>query len=184
MLAALLLASALSGAYRVNPAQAEAGFELKATLHTVHGHTTRVTGEVKAADGPDGSLALSGAIEVNAAALETGNSSRDQTMHEKTLAVEQYPVLRFAPERFVPSGPPDASGAISGTIAGTLTIRAVSKPATLKARLTPQAPRLLVEGTFDVPWPEFGAPDPSFAFVRVEKVAHARFRAELVPIAP
>jgi hypothetical protein len=35
-----------------------------------------------------------------------------------------------------------------------------------------------------VPWAEFGVPDPSFAIVRIEKVAHAHFSAEFVRVSP
>src|SRR6185503_4105432 len=70
----LLLAVALETVYRVNPAKADAGFDLKATLHTVHGHTNQVKGEVRVQDGPGGVLTLSGKIEVVAATLDTDNS--------------------------------------------------------------------------------------------------------------
>ena len=96
-------------------------------------------------------------------------------MRNESLAVEQYPVLSLAPERYDPK---------TGTLTGALTIRGVTKPATIAAQLTHQGDRILVTGTFDVAWPDFGVPDPSFAIVRVEKVAHARFSAEFVRVSP
>jgi len=36
----------------------------------------------------------------------------------------------------------------------------------------------------DVPWLDFGVPDPSFAIVSVAKIAHAHFSAELVRVSP
>jgi len=172
---ALLLAVALETVYRVNPAKAEAGFDLKATLHTVHGSTNQVKGEVRAREEAEGVLALSGKIEVVAATLDTGNSSRDKKMRGESLAVEQYPVLSLAPERFDPK---------TGTLTGALTIRGVTKPTTIAAKLETKGDRILVTGTFDVPWLDFGVPDPSFAIVSVAKIAHAHFSAELVRVSP
>ena len=166
-------APAAERVYRVNPAKAETAFDLKATLHTVHGRTNQVKGEVRVHDEADGTLAMSGRIEIAAATLDTGNSSRDKTMRAESLAVEQYPVITLAPERFDPK---------TGTLTGTLTIRGVTKPTTIAMTLDRQADRVTVTGTFDVPWLDFGVPDPSFAIVRVEKVAHARFSAEFVRV--
>jgi polyisoprenoid-binding protein YceI len=171
----LLLAVALETVYRVNPAKADAGFDLKATLHTVHGQTNQVKGEVRVREEADGVLSLSGTIEIVAATLDTGNSSRDKTMRNDSLAVEQYPVISLQPARYDPK---------SGTLTGALTIRGVTKPTTIAAKLTPQGDRILATGTFDVPWLDFGVPDPSFAIVRVEKIAHAHFSAEFVRVSP
>jgi len=48
--------------------------------------------------------------------------------------------------------------------------------------LTPRGERIEAAGEFDVAWADFGIPDPSFFVVRIEKVAHARFRATFVPV--
>jgi polyisoprenoid-binding protein YceI len=170
----LLLAAAL--VYRINPAKAEAGFDLKATMHTVHGKTTRVTGEVTVDEAPDGAMALSGRIEVGAASLDTGNSSRDKTMHGESLDVVKYPLIVLVPQQYDPK---------TGTLTGALTIRDVTRPVSIAAKLDrPAADRIVVTGTFEVPWLEFGVPDPSFAIVRVEKTASAHFSAEFARVSP
>jgi len=63
LLVAALVAQA--AAYRIDPASAEAGFDLKATAHTVHGTTTAVSGEVQVIPeaAADGSVA-SGTFDV------------------------------------------------------------------------------------------------------------------------
>ena len=169
-------------AYRINPAASEAGFDLKATMHTVHGSTKNVTGEVRVEPEETGVLKLSGRIEIASASLETGNAKRDATMHSKSLLVGSFPTLVFEPERFEPSGPPGPDGSTPGTLTGRLTIRGRTKAQTASATLSPQGDRILAGGTFDVRWAEFGVPDPSFFVVRIEAVAHARFRAEFVPV--
>jgi polyisoprenoid-binding protein YceI len=184
MVSALVLTALVTQAttYRIDTAASEAGFDLKATAHTVHGSTTSVAGEVRVE--PDGALALklSGKITIGAAALATGNDKRDATMRSTSLLVASFPTIDFEPERFTASGPAAPSGAITGALVGRLTIRGQTRAQTMSATLTPHGARIVASGTFDVAWIDFGVPDPSFFVVRVEKVAHARFSAAFVPV--
>jgi polyisoprenoid-binding protein YceI len=181
--APILLAALVAQAatLRIDPAACQAGFDLKATAHTVHGTTTSVSGEVRVEPQDSGALQLSGKIAVGAAALETGNVKRDATMHSESLLVETYPTIDFEPERFTPSGPPNPDGSVVGVLSGRLTIRGRSKAQEITTTLAPKGERIVASGAFDVTWAEFGIPDPSFFIVRIEKSAHAHFRAEFVP---
>ena len=183
MLAALVLAAVVAhpAVYRIDPAAAEAGFTLEATMHTVHGVTTHVLGEVRVEPESGGALKLNGRIEIGAATLATGNSRRDATMHDKSLLVASFPTIVFTAERFDPAGPEGAGGVSEGALTGRITIRGRTKPQSMKATLSPRGDRIVASGTFDVAWAEFGIPDPSFFVVTIEAVAHAHFRAEFVP---
>ncbi len=183
MVATLVLAAVIAqaGGYRIDPAASEAGFDLKATMHTVHGATRRLSGDVYV-EPDDAGLTMRGRIEIDAASLDTGNERRDATMRAKSLMVATHPFLAFEPERFTPIASSGTGEAIPGTLHGRLTIRGVTKPLTLSVTLTPHGDRIGAAGTFDVAWAEFGIPDPSFFVVRIEPVAHARFRAEFVPL--
>ena len=107
MLVPLLLAAIVAQptVFRLDPAGAEAGFDLAATMHTVHGTTTKLSGEVRVVPEDDGSLALSGRIEVDAASLDTGNKKRDATLRGETLEVATYLAIVLTPERFTPAAP-------------------------------------------------------------------------------
>lgn len=183
MIAALLAAALVAqpAAYRIDPAASEAGFDLKATMHIVHGSTKNVEGAVRVEPEASGALKFSGAIEIGAASIATGNDKRDATLHAKTLQTDSFPTLRFEPERFSPSAPAGGDGSIAGSLTGRLTLRGKTKALSIAATLTPKGERILAQGTFDVAWAEFGVPDPSFFVVRIADVAHARFRAEFVP---
>jgi polyisoprenoid-binding protein YceI len=102
-------------------------------------------------------------------------------MRSKSLLVDSFPTLVFEPERFTPSGPTSPDGSALGTLTGRLTLRGQTRSQTVTAALAPRGERIVASGTFDVRWAEFGVPDPSFFLVRIEAVAHARFRAEFVP---
>ena len=184
MVTALLVAALVTQAttFRVDPAASEAGFDLKATGHTVHGKTTAVAGEVAVTPGPADALELSGKISIDAGALETGNRKRDATMHGKSLLTSSFPTIDFEPRHFEPKGAAAADGTIAGTLTGTITIRGQARAQSMAAELTPGGGRIVAKGTFDVTWAEFGIPDPSFFVVRIEKAAHAHFRATFVPV--
>jgi len=184
MLATLVLTALVAQAtqFRIDPAGAEAGFDLKATMHTVHGTTGKVSGEIRAVPEADGGLTLSGKIEIGTASLQTGNDKRDATMHDKSLLTASFPTIDFVPERFTPQGPAGAGGSVAGLLAGRITIRGQTKPQTIAATLTPHGERIEASGTFDVRWAEFGVPDPSFFVVRIESAAHAHFRATFSPV--
>ena len=184
MVEALLLSALVAQAatYRIDPVSCEAGFDLKATAHTVHGTTTSVAGEVRVEPEDAGALRFSGTISIGAASLATGNDKRDATMHSKSFLVDTYPKIEFKPAGFTPSGSPAADGSVSGALTGLLTIRGQTKARTITATLTPHGDHIVASGTFEVTWAEFGIPDPSFFIVRIEKVAHAHFRAEFVPV--
>jgi polyisoprenoid-binding protein YceI len=184
MIATLVLAAVVAGpgAYAVDPGRSEAGFDLKATMHTVHGITRDVRGEVRVAIESDGALGLQGKITVNAASLDTDNGRRDAKMHGTSLDVATFPFLVFEPERFTPAGEPAADAPMKGHLTGKLTIRGTTRPVTIDATLAPATGHAIdVEGRFDVTWADFGVPDPSFAFVTIAKVVNARFKATFVP---
>jgi len=184
MIATFLLSALIAqpSVYRINPAACEAGFDLKATMHTVHGSTESVAGEVRVEPDEAGVLKLSGRIEIGAASIETGNEKRDATLRGKSLLVSSFPTIVFEPERFTPSGPATPDGSIPGALLGRLTLRGQTRVQSMAATLAPRGDRIVAVGTFDVAWAEFGVPDPSFFVVRIESKAHARFRAEFVPV--
>jgi polyisoprenoid-binding protein YceI len=182
--AATLIAAALVAAptdYKIEPGSAEAGFDLKATMHTVHGVTSKVSGHVHAEPQHDGTLALTGRIEIDTATLVTGNSRRDATMHDKTLSVASFPAIVFEPERFTPSADAGPTGGVAGQLSGRITIRGTVKPQTMDATFTPRGRSIMVSGRFNVAWADFGIPDPSFAFIRIEPVVHAHFGVAFDP---
>jgi polyisoprenoid-binding protein YceI len=167
--------------YRVDPKTARAGFDLRATLHTVHGTTGDVSGSVKAVRADGHGFDLEGSIRIQAASLDTGNVRRDRKMREESLRVSTHPEIVFQPSRLVPdpsASPPAGHSAF--VLEGSLTVRGVAKPVKLKVEAFADGNRLVVEGGTDLAWADFGVPDPSFAFVRIAKQLHASFHVELV----
>ena len=106
--------------------------------------------------------AASGRIAIDAARAETGNGSRDKTMHEQGAGGrDSIPLFVFVPERF--EGELPAAGAASSEVklVGTLSIHGSEHPLTLPARVESDGDHLTATTTFEVPYVEWGMHDPS-----------------------
>lgn len=161
---------------RVDPAASRAGFELGATMHTVHGESRALSGDVKGTFEPDGSVRLEGRVLLAAASLDTGNSRRDRKMHEESFAVAGFPNIVFEPASLDPP-----AGTSRQVLHGKLTIRDVTKPVTVDVFVSRTADRFTVTGGMDVALEDYGIPDPSVLLLRVAKSAKATFEIVFVP---
>jgi polyisoprenoid-binding protein YceI len=167
--------------YRIERSSARVGFDLPATMHTVHGTTADVTGEITLVEASADGFVLSGRIDVRAGSLDTGNERRDRKMHDESLAVAAHPNLSFRPKK-LSAGKRDPAGSARTLydLTGTLEIRGASKSVVIPVAVETKAGRVHVEGRLDVTWSDFGVPDPSVFLLRVDPIARAFFQIELV----
>jgi polyisoprenoid-binding protein YceI len=197
--AALCLAAALShpaslgaavpepgAAFAIDGTTASVGFDLPATLHTVHGRGRAVSGWVAVGErGPERELALDGAVHIDAASLDTGNRKRDRKMHAESLAVGAHPRIEFAPRSLGPAldrCPPDtAADASCWPLGGELTIRGVTRAITFPVAVRAVGERLVVDGKVELRWADFGVPDPSVLLLKVKPRVQVAVHVELVP---
>ncbi len=148
----------------LDPEATHVTWTLDAGLHMVHGTAKLTEGSIVF---DDAAGKASGRVVVDARSLESGNGSRDKTMHTDVLESAKYPEIVLVPETLQGKVPADGEADI--TLGGTLEIHgghhAVSLPAHLK--VTGEG----VQGTarLDVPYVEWGMKDPSFFVLRVKK---------------
>jgi polyisoprenoid-binding protein YceI len=169
--------------YRIDPAAARAGFDLGATMHTVHGVTRKVEGEVRLLASRQDGFALEGKVAIDAASLDTQNARRDRKMREESLAVREHPSIVFVPE-MLDLGKPDPASSGGRTfheLSGALTIRGVTKKVAIPVTVTTGGSRVRVDGRVTVALADYGVPDPSAFLLRVEKSAVVSFHIELLP---
>jgi len=169
--------------YRVDPDHSTAGFTLDSTWHLVHGSGARLEGELRISGQEARTLRLDGEVRAPASQLVTGNDRRDRKMHQETLAVEEHPYIRFHPSGIVgeqPEGLQDDGREHGLVVAGRLEVRGAARPVEVPVTVRFTPGRVLVDGTIEIPFLEFGVPDPSFFLARVEKVVHAVFHLEAV----
>lgn len=150
---------------RLDPAATEVTFAVGATGHDVHGHLALQGGEIHF-DPATG--AASGEIRVDAASAETGNGSRDRTLHEEVFEAESFPLFVFRAERVTGELAPEGESEME--LHGQLDVHGSVHPMTLPATVTRDRDRLTAHTSFPVPYVEWGMKKPGFLFLKVAPV--------------
>lgn len=176
--------------YRIEPDASELRWELPATLHTVEGRAPRLEGSIELRRGATSRSEPNVEpwqgrvrIAVAAAAMTTGNSSRDRKMREVTLDTPRYPEIVFESRhieadlsRFRPGEH------LTVEVAGDLTIHGRSAPLRLPVDVFVETDHVILTGAFSVGWKQFGLPDPSFGIITVREPVRVSFRLRAVPV--
>jgi polyisoprenoid-binding protein YceI len=177
LLTVLTSGSALAAEIRVRipPESADITFELKATMHTVHGTAALERAEF-VIDTSTGSV--SGEAVVSAASADTGNKKRDKKMHSTVLHSDSHPKIAFRAHRF--EGTIDAAGTSEISLVGVMEILGVEHPLTVPVEVN------TTEGTarasFTVPYVDWGLDDPSTFVLRVGKVVPVTIAAPITVV--
>jgi len=168
--------------YRIDPSGSELTWELPATLHTVHGRAPQISGRLDAIPGAGGDWKVQSRIAVAAAAMETGNESRDKKMREKTLETDKYPEIVFEARRVVGDLSKLRKGE-RGTVevTGDLTVHGKSVSLQLPVDVQLLDDRAVLSGSFPLAWKQFGLSDPSFGIITVRQPMRIAFRLNAVP---
>jgi len=157
----------------LDPAASKVSFTLPATGHNVEGTFALTSGRITF-DPQTG--AASGEIAIDLKSAQTGNKSRDKTMHKDVLETAAYPVAVFRAEKIrgtvAPSGPSQV------TLDGVLNFHGADHKLSLPAKVDVQGGRLKAETRFPIPFVEWGLKDPSVMFLRVEKTVEVHVSAE------
>lgn len=164
--AAVLPLSAFAAEHVVtlDPAKTHVDFTLDATGHDVEGILALREGSLRF-DPETG--AASGSLVVDLAAADTGNKSRDKTMHKDVLESEKFPLATFRPSKVVGTVAPEGRSEVE--IEGTMSLHGEDHPMTLKAAVTIEGSSVRAEVRFPVPYVEWGLHDPSWFVLRVAK---------------
>ena len=172
LLRSLLLLFALSFAHALfaqdkltfDPAHSEVHFTLGDVLHTVHGTFTLQKGEI--AFSPS-TCKASGSIIVDAASGQSGNSTRDHRMTDDELKASTYKTVTFAPTQF--TGTFNPSGDSSLTVHGLFTLLGTVHEIDVSMKIHVSGNQLQANGSFSVPYVQWGMKDPSTLMLRVNK---------------
>jgi polyisoprenoid-binding protein YceI len=177
---ALLLASAAPrlGAAAERSVVVDAGastitFTLDTTFHEVHG-TMPMAGGTLRFDPATG--AGSGSVRADVHGARTGNDRRDKTMHAEVLESERYPVLEFRLARV--EGTFAETGHSDLRLVGVMTLHGADHPMTLVATVDTAGGVVRGEMHIPIPYVEWGMHDPSFLFVRAEKIVNVTVHVE------
>jgi polyisoprenoid-binding protein YceI len=164
-LATLILAPASraqESIVQLDPAQTKIEFTLSSGLHTVHG-TFALKGSTIRFDPASGKI--SGAIVVDAASGDSGNSGRDKKMHREVLESAKFPEIVFMPRQF--TGTVAADGASKVEVAGQFRLHGQDHDVTLPIDVKAHGRNLQITTHIDIPYVQWGLKNPSNFLLRV-----------------
>jgi polyisoprenoid-binding protein YceI len=156
----------------LDPAACRVGFSLQATLHVARGTLPVKEGEIRF-DLETGRA--SGRVVLDASQATTANRTRDEKMRGEVLETARYPEIVFVPAEV--RGEIDGEGNGKVALTGTLSIHGSGHPFTVSASIRVRDNRLGAEGTFAIPYVEWGMKDPSVFLLRVSKEVEVHFEA-------
>jgi polyisoprenoid-binding protein YceI len=168
---------AQSAAVRVDPAQTKIEFTLGSTLHTVHGTFALKSSSIRY-DPASGNI--TGAVVVDAASGESGNTGRDQRMHREILESAKYPEIVFTPAQIKGAVAPGGTSHVE--VSGKFRLHGQDHDFTLPVDVIADGPKLQLSTHFVIPYIEWGLKNPSTFILRasdkVEIEIHARGEIE------
>jgi polyisoprenoid-binding protein YceI len=173
-------AAAREATLTLDPAAAQIHFEVDSTLHRVEGSARLVSGVLHFDPSGGG---CSGAIEVDATSLETGNRWRDAKLHADVLESQTHPRILFRAQRLVVERRSDAEADVR--VEGTLELHGSPRPFDIAAGVHRDGDTLEIDARFELPYLDWGLEDPSSFLLSVDKIVrvgvHARGRLEPAP---
>ncbi|HEX5234713.1 MAG TPA: YceI family protein [Silvibacterium sp.] len=147
-----------------DPASTAVHWTLGAVLHTVHGTFSFKSGVVHL-DPRTGHM--TGLLVVDATSGKSGDSARDQKMHQSILESSRYPTITFRPIHLTGTFQPNRAQTL--TVDGVLNLHGQDHPLRLTVNLRPNSNTMSVATRFDVPYVQWGLKDPSTFVLRVSK---------------
>jgi len=147
----------------LDPAQTRIEWTLKATMHTVHGTFKLKSGAIFF-DPSSGNA--SGEIVVDAASGESGNHSRDNTMHRDVLESKRYPEITFLPKHVL--GKLAGEGNSSVQVEGVFQVHGADHEMTMSIPVQGNGNQVKLTTTFTVPYQDWGMKNPSSIFLHVD----------------
>ncbi len=169
-MAAPLMASDLQ--IELDPEQTSIALRLQATLHSVHGNAALASGSMHlASDSGD----ATGEISIDATSAQTGNKKRDKKMHAKVLRSHEHPRILLRPRRL--EGALARPGRSDVVLHGEMEILGQSHEIAIPLHIEISNGRFTADGSFEVPYVEWGLEDPSTLVLRVAKVVEITIHA-------
>lgn len=147
-----------------DPATTSIHWTLGAVLHTVHGTFKLKNGSVHL-DLNTGEM--TGSLVVDATSGESGNSERDQKMHQSVLESSQYGTITFRPTHLNGTFQPNQTQTLM--VDGVLNLHGKDHPLQLTVNLRHNSNAMSVATHFDVPYVQWGLKNPSTFVLRVSK---------------
>ena len=165
--------------YGLDEAKSLVRFDAKAFLHDFSGKTSRVQGVIRLSD-PEQLGDAEACVAIDAASLDTGNSTRDDTMRKDHLETAKYPTIDFRLAR-VESARRDPGG-WEFTAGGTLLLHGVSREIRLPVRARPDGDAVRLTATLPLKMSDYQIPIPKLLFIAVDDQVQVSFDVLARPV--
>ena len=153
----------------LNDSNTAVSFVVDSTFHTVHGTTKNLEGGISLKDKHD-PLSIVVDLKIQVKTFDTDWDSRDEKLQE-CMASETFPSVSFVSRRLSDSCKPvviDIAGRCSGTLAGTLTMRDVSREVELPVEIGKEKDSYVIRGSLPVQWADYNIEDPSVLIAKLD----------------
>lgn len=144
------------------PAQTTIGFKLSGWPHSPHG-TFKLKRGVIRLDPASGKM--QGAIVIDAASGDSGNSLRDSRMTNSILDAPHFPDITFVPDQLESHGSPP--GEFPAVVRGVMKLHGAQHPFTIVARVRREGDNATINCDFIIPYVAWGMENPSVLFLKV-----------------
>jgi len=154
-------------ALTLEPAQTKVHYMVDSTLHTVHGTFALKSGALHF---DPQSWKADGAIVVNAASGESGNSSRDARMHKEILETWKFAEATFRPTQI--DGQVSLTGASDFKVKGIITVHGSDHEIEVPVHSEFSGKQWKGTAKFEIPYTKWGIKDPSNFLLHVKPVVN------------
>ncbi len=158
--------------YRVVSGPSRVRFDAKAFLHDFAGTTSKVEGLIHVGD-LDRLSDAQACIRIDAASLDTGNSTRDGIMRDGHLETARFPAIDFILKAL--DTVKRQAGIWEFTAMGTLSLHGVTREIRLPVRARQEGDAVLLAGELPLKMTDYRIRIPKFLFFTVEDQVVVRF---------
>lgn len=151
--------------YRVVEASSHVRFDAKAFMHTFAGTTSKVDGTIRIGD-PERLSDAEACVQIDAASLDTGNSTRDETMRHDHLETARFPTIDFLLKTV--DGVTHQAESWDFRARGMLSLHGVSREIQFPIRARQQGDTVLLAGQLPLKMTDYRIRIPRFLFLTVD----------------
>jgi polyisoprenoid-binding protein YceI len=150
-------------------------FDTSAQIHKVHGVTKEFSGTITG--DPSDITQAKIVVKLDPKTFNTDNEKRDKVMREKSLEVDQYPLIEFESSSIESATPRLEPGkSVDAKIKGTLKMHGLNKEVEVPVKILLQNDLLTAEGDLVVLLDEYKIFRPKVLFFQLQNEVNIHFK--------
>jgi polyisoprenoid-binding protein YceI len=158
-----------------------AGYRVREVLN---GQRTEAAGRTEAVEGTvstEGTTVTAAEISVDLESITSDSDRRDAQFRGRIMNTAEFPVATFVLDGPVALAALPGATPTATAVTGTLSLRGVERPVTIQVTARAEGTDVLVQGSVEIVFADFGIEDPSLGPVRTEDRGLMEFALRLAP---